>query len=425
MHRSSLNSEGSRRPRGLSRYKHGGLVGGGVSLALLLAGCGSTSTSATATTVSSATTAAPSSFQATHYKTDLKGVCPNPLIVQTNWLPEPDHGALWQLIGAAGTMHQYTYTGPLGSTGINMEIIAGGPGANFLNEPTLLYTGNPVARVTPDLGMGSLDSAIQQSKKFPVVGVDALQEHDPLVFISDPKTFPNLKTLADVIGAAKKGAHFYVSSLQSPYVQYFISQGVPESAFIGGYSGDLAKFVTGQGMVVQQGYATSEVYNLEHKTAAWNKPVNFAFMSAYGLNDYDEVVEVAKPKLASMSACLTKLVPLIQQAAVDYVQHPTAVNTVLEKFNSGGFGASYWKTSLSYSKVAVERMLKYDLVGNSQGGSGPIGGINMTRLGQNISLLVPIYAKQGSSNFLPGVTASDIATDKFIDPSIKLPATSG
>ncbi len=410
--------------RDLRRRKFGGLAGAGVaSLGLLLSACGSSS--ASTSTAAPASTASKSSFQATHFTTNLKGVCPNPLVVQTNWLPEPDHGALWELIGSGGTMHQYTYTGPLGSTGINMEIIAGGPGDNYLPEPTALYAGNPVVRVTPDLGMGSLDTAIQQSKKFPVVGVVALQEHDPLVFISDPKTFPNLKTLADVISAAKKGAHFYVSSLQSAYVQYFISKGVPESAFIGGYAGDLSKFVTGQGMIVQQGYATSEVYNLEHNTPTWDKPVNFSFFSGYGLNDYDEVIEVAKPKLAAMKSCLTKLVPMIQEASVDYIQHPSTVNNVLNKFNSGGFGASYWSTSLAYSKAAVARMLKYDLVGNSHGGTGPIGGINLTRLGQNISDLVPIYAKQGSSNYLPGLTPSDIATNEFINPSIKLPSSTG
>ncbi len=319
-------------------------------------------------------------------------------------------------------MAQYTYTGPLGSTGIKMEIIAGGPGDNYEPEPTVLYSGNPVVKVTPDLGMGSLDTVIQLSKKFPAVGVVALQEHDPLVYISDPKTFPNLSTISDLIAATKKGAHIYVSSLQDAYVQYQISKGVPESAYIGGYSGDLAKFATGNGMIIQQGYATSEVYNLEHNTPAWDKPVDFAFMRNYGLNDYDEVVEVAKSKYSAMKACLSKLVPMIQQASVDYIEHPQVVNQVLAKFNSGGFGASYWSTSLGYSKAAVARMLKYDIVGNSEGGKGPIGMINLSRVSQNISQLVPIYAKESSTTYQPGITASQVATDSFIDPSIKLPS---
>ena len=400
--------------RGAKRIATGGAAS--IATAALLAACGS-SASTTATTAAATT----SSFQATHFTTNLKGVCPDPLVVQTNWLPEPDHGALWELIGSGGTMHQYTYTGPLGSTGIKMEIIAGGPGDNYLPEPTALYTGNPVVRVTPDLGMGSLDTAIQLSKQFPVVGVVSLQEHDPLVLISDPKTIPSLATISDVIAQANKGVHFYVSSLQTAYVQYLISKGVPESAFIGGYAGDLAKFATGGGSVVQQGYATSEVYNLEHTTPVWNKPVNYNFISAYGMNDYDEVIEVPKTKFSAMQSCLTKLVPMIQQAEVDYVQSPATVNTVLNKFNSGGFGANYWSTSLAYSSAAVAVMLKYDLVGNSQSGSGPIGGLNLTRVAQNISTLVPIYASQQSTTYMTGVTASDVATNQFINSSIKLP----
>jgi len=387
--------------------------------AAVLAACGQGPSSSASG--SSSTTATAASFQATHFTTSLKGICPNPLIVQTNWLPEPDHGALWELIGAGGKMAQYTYTGPLGSTGIKLEIIAGGPGDNYESEPTVLYAGNPVVRVTPDLGMGSEDTIIELSKRFPAVGVVALQEHDPLVFISDPKTFPNLSTISDLIAAAYKGAHFYVSGLQNAYVQYLISKGVPESAFIGGYAGDLAKFVTGQGMIIQQGYATSEVYNLEHATPAWDKPVDFHFISSYGMNDYDEVVEVAKDKLPAMRACLQRLVPMIQQAAVDYIEHPQVVNEVLAKFNSGGYGASYWSTSLAYSKAAVATMLRYDLVGNSEGGKGPIGMINLARVQQNIATLLPIYERQGATSVNPSVTASQVATDAFIDPSIKLP----
>ena len=39
---------------------------------------------------------------------DLTGVCPDPLIVQTDWFPEPEHGGLYQLIGTDGerSVHQ-------------------------------------------------------------------------------------------------------------------------------------------------------------------------------------------------------------------------------------------------------------------------------------------------------------------------------
>lgn len=399
------------------------LLGAVVLGALVLSACSSSSSSSSSSTKAASTKSTGlDAFAASHFTTKLSGICPNPLVVQTNWLPEPDHATLYELIGGGGTLSQYSYQGPLGSTGIQLRILAGGPGDSDLGMPTVLYTGNPVLRVTPDLAMGSIDTALEDSAKFPVVAVDSFQEHDPLVLISDPAKFPNLDSIASLIAAAKAGAHFYVSSLQTIYVPYLISKGVPSSAFIGGYEGDLDKFVTGNGMIINQGYADSEVVNLEHFTPDWDKPVDYSFIYKLGLNDYDEVIELPKGKVASMTKCLTKLVPMLQQASVDYIEHPTVVNELLVRYNSGGYGASYWQTPMGYNVDADKALVADDIVGNSDGGAGPIGALNLTRLEGVVKTLLPIYGSEDITTYKPGVTAKDIATDKFIDPSIKLPA---
>lgn len=405
----------SRRRRRRSRLA---LTGGVALCGLTLAACSSSHTASSATTTGSGDQ---TSYAASHFTTKLSGYCPSTLYVQTNWLPEPDHGALYELIGAAGTMHQYAYEGPLGSTGIKLDILSGGPGDANLPIPATMYTGNPVARVTPQLGMDSPDTAIQDSKQFPVVGVATLQEHDPLVLIYDPQKWHDLDSVSAFVNAAKHGARFYVTSLQTPYVPWLIAKGVPSSAFISGYSGDLDKFVTSDGDIINQGYSDSEVINLEHFTTAWDKPVDYTYVYKLGLNDYDEAIEVAKDKLATLTPCLKRLVPMIQQAEVDYLEHPAVVNEVLAKFNSGGYGASYWQTSLAYSEDADQILKNQDIVGNSVGGSGAIGAFEMSRLQQNVDTLVPIYKKQGAS-VAAGLTASSIATNEFIDPSIKLPS---
>src|SRR3954470_15315642 len=67
-------------------------------------------------------TPAASSRQA-GYTTPLKGVCPDTVVVQTNWWPEADHGGTYQLIGPGGKVDasKNTYTGPLGKTGIKLQ----------------------------------------------------------------------------------------------------------------------------------------------------------------------------------------------------------------------------------------------------------------------------------------------------------------
>ncbi len=404
-----------------------GLAAVVVACAMGLAACSSQSNGSAAPSGTAVAKAAgqADAFAASHFTTKLSGICPNPLVVQTNWLPEPDHATLYELIGGGGTLSQYSYEGPLGSTGIKLRILAGGPGDAGLGMPTVLYTGNPVLRVTPDLAMGSIDTAVQESAKFPVVAVDSFQEHDPLVLISDPAKFHNLSSIASLIAAAKAGAHFYVSSLQTIYVPYLISNGVPASAFIGGYEGDLAKFVTGGGMIINQGYVDSEIVNLEHFTTTWDKPVDYTLIYKLGLNDYDEVIELPKAKMTAMSACLTKLVPMLQAASVDYIEHPTVVNQLLARYNSGGYGASYWQTSVGYSTAADQALLSNGIVANSAGGTGPIGALDLTRLQGVIQTLLPIYAQEGLSTYQTGLTAGDVATDRFIDPSVKLPPAGG
>lgn len=390
------------------------------AMSVVLAACGSSSTAPTST--SSAPTKQ-ASYAATHFTTKLSGVCPATLTIQTNWLPEPDHGALYELIGTAGTMAPYSYEGPLGSTGIRLRILTGGPGNAYQPIPTTLYAGNPVAKVTPQLGMGSADTVMQLSKKFPVTGVMSLQEHDPLALIYDPSVFHNLNSIAALKTAVAHGAHFYVQSLQTGYVQYLISKGIPVSAMIGGFKGNLGQFSTGNGKVILGGFADGAALKLEHYTPSWNKPVGVTLLYKLGFNDYDEVIEVANSQMHRMQGCLQKLVPLLQHAQVDYVQHPTTVNGVLAKFNSHGYGAAFWSTLAAYNKLSVATMLRDKIVANSNHGAGPIGAFNMARVTGNIAVLTRFYRHQGSTTYSPSLTASKVVTNRFIDPAIKLPSS--
>lgn len=362
------------------------------------------------------------SLAAATFTTKLSGICPNPLVVQTNWLPESDQGALYELIGTGGAMKQYSYEGPLGSTGIKLQILSGGPGDANLPTAATLYTGNPVAGVTADLTEDSTETTLQLSKKFPTIGVVTLQEHDPQILIYDPAKFSNLSSVADLIKAAHEGAHFYVTSLTTVYVQYLIRLGVPQSAFIGGYSGDLEKFVTGGGMIVNQGYSDSEPYLLAHDTPAWgDKPIKYTYVYKLGLNDYPSAIQVAKDKLKQMTPCLKKVVPMIQTAEVDYAKSPTTVDDVLARFNPT-YSASYWTTPTAESAWAVNVQKSQDIVGNSFDGKGAAGEFNDQRTATMIKLLLPIFAAESPGTFDPKATAGTLVTNEFIDTSIRYPS---
>ena len=60
-------------------------------------------------------------------------MCPDPLVIQTDWFPEAEHGALYEMIGDDYTIDtdKKTVTGSLVVSGqdygVNLEIRAGGP----------------------------------------------------------------------------------------------------------------------------------------------------------------------------------------------------------------------------------------------------------------------------------------------------------
>jgi hypothetical protein len=379
------------------------------------------SLSTTSSSIAAATTTK-KSFAATTFTTKLSGVCPNPLVVQTNWLPESDNAALYELIGSGGTMKQYSYEGPLGSTGIKLQILSGGPGDGYAPTATTLYTSNPVVGVTADLTEDSTETTLQFSKKFPTIGVDTLQDHDPQILIYSPTKFSNLSTVADMIKAANAGAHFYVTSLTTVYVEYLIKEGVPQSAFIGGYSGDLEKFVTGSGLIINQGYSDAEPYTLAHDTPAWgNKPIKYTYVYKLGLNDYPSAIQVASDKLKQMTPCLKKLVPIIQAAQVDYAKSPATADKVLAQFNPT-YSASYWTTPTAESAWAVNIQKSQDIVGNGINGTGAAGEFDVPRTTAMIKLLMPIIASASPGTYNPDATASELVTNKFIDKSIRYPS---
>ncbi len=406
----------------------------------VLAACSSSSKSSTTTTAAPATTAAgsattaagsattaasssaPGAFAKAHYTTSLSGICPNPFIVQADWLPEADHGFLYQMIGGGGTESQYTYEGPLGSTGINLEILSGGPGlGNGVSQPSSLYVGNLVKRVTPTAAFVSLDDVIQYSKQFPTTQVFAEYAKSPQVIMFDPSKY-HITDLAGLKAAIQGGAKVYVQSDTFSFVRWLIGQGIPSSAFIGGYQGDLAKFVGSGGSLLNQGYATNEIYTLEHLTQAWDKPVGYAYIADMGFPFYQSSITVPTNKLASLTPCLQKLVPIMQHAVADYVHNPTEVDTLLADYNAKGLGAAFWHTPVALNDAAAQIMLRDHLVADTPGVG--LGGFDTANVQKVVSELVPIFQKDGVATMNPSVSASDVATNQFIDPSITLSSSS-
>lgn len=376
------------------------------------------STVIAATAATSLRAQEPGAFAREHYTTSLKDVCPSPLYIQKDWLAQAEHGGLYQLIGAGGKMETGRYSGPLGATGIELVLLEGGSGVGLGDGETAysaLYNGNSKAGVTPQIGFQELDNAFIFSKRFPVVGVMAPLDNSPTALFWDKVTYPNgFKSIADLKAFAESDkGKIYVSTIKRTFGLYLVEQGVPSDVFVEGYRGDGENFVTNNGTWLNQGFVTNEVYKFSHGNN-WGKPLDYLLIDSLGYRNYTGMLSVATNRLEELAPCLEKLVPLIQQAHVDYVKDPAEVNKLIFEFNQAGLAASWWKTPMDLIDNASKVMVETGVIGN--GPNATIGDFDMERVAEMLKIVKSRLDERAN----PDVTPEQIVTNRFIDPSIGL-----
>ncbi|ARO15028.1 ABC transporter substrate-binding protein [Ketogulonicigenium robustum] len=370
------------------------------------------------TTAFAGAAASAGEFATANYTTPLADVCPSPFYIQKDWLAQAEHGGLYQMIGSGGTMESGVYRGPLGSTGIELAILEGGGGIGLGDGETAyssLFNGNSKAGVIPHLGFQELDNAFIFSNMFPVVGVYVPLDIAPSGLIWDEGTYPEgFHSVDDLkeFGASGKGM-IYVSTITRTFGLWLVNQGVPREAFVEGYRGDLENFVANNGTWLNQGFVTTEVFNLSNGMN-WAKPVDAVTVNDLGYPVITGMLSVAQPRLEELSPCLEKLVPIMQQAAIDYITDPAEVNQVIADFTEGGYSASWWRSGVDLNAFSAAAQKERGIVGN--GTNDTIGDFDMDRVAAMFDLVKPMLDDRAN----PDVTIDDVVTNRFIDPSIGL-----
>ncbi len=344
---------------------------------------------------------------------NLKGVCPDPVIVQTSWFPQSEHGAVYQLLGSDYTIDaaHKRVTGPLvvhgQSTGVRIQIRAGGPAVGLQSSAALMYQDPKIT-----LGMLNPDQIIQLSSTQPVIGVVAPMELDPQILLWDAKQHPDWHGIADIGQTDAKVFYFQGST----YMDYLIGSGILRKRQIdGSYDGSPAAFVASGGKIAVQAYATNEPYTYQHEVKAWGKPVAYQLVYDTGYPNYANVLAVRADKQAALASCLARLVPIIQQGQVDFMTKPAAAIGLILKL------ADAYKGGFIYSKgnaeFAVTQMRRLGIVAN--GRDATLGNFDPARLQRLIAIVAPIFAGQRKP-ITANLTWTQVATNQFIDPAIGL-----
>jgi hypothetical protein len=378
----------------------------GAALALTAAACSSSGSSSAAAPVNTANIPAADNLKAAG--------CPSTIVLQTDWDPEAEHGGQYQLVGPNPTINSSAkeVTGELVAhggidTGVQIQIRAGGPAIGYQTVSSQMYKDSSIT-----LGYLGTDEQIALSATQPTVAVMAGLEISPQIIQWSAQEHPTWNTIAD-IGKTNTPVLYYQGA---SYMPYLIGKGILKASQVNGsYDGTPTVFVASGGQDAVQGFATAEPYIWSHDVKSWDKPMKYELIANTGFNFYQQEIAVRKDKLAALTPCLKKLVPIMQQAIVDYIGNPASTEKLILQlvtaYNNG------WVYTQGTANYAVTTMKKLGIVGNAP--DGTLGAFTDSRVQQLIGILAPIYAKQGKQT-LAGLTPADIVTNEFIDPSISL-----
>jgi len=326
----------------------------------LAAACSTDSSSDSATPTTAARTSAAA--------VSLEGVCPEKLVLQTDWFPEAEYGAYYSLIGPNGTVDadKGAYSGPLMDTGVELEIRAGGPFIGQQTVQSLMYQDDTI-----NLGLVHTDDAVRFSKQLPVVGVMGPLEHSPLAVVWD-KSVHTINSWADV-GAS--GGKVLVFTKAVNYVPFLINKGlVPEANFDDSFDGSYSRF-TADNSLIQQAFVTETPFRLQNEITAYGKEVGELLVSESGYDPYLSSLSVKASDLEALKPCLAKLVPLVQQAQVDYMKDPTVAHGVMVDVATKL--DTFWTLSPELLAFGNEKMAEYDIVSN--GDDSTLGNFDTAR----------------------------------------------
>jgi hypothetical protein len=341
---------------------------------------------------------------------NLKDVCPATIAIQTDWYPETEYAVYYHLIGTPKVdTNKKSVSGPLvvegKDTGVRLEVRSGGPATGFELVSAQMYKDKSIT-----LGQVNTDEAVRFSGKQPTMGVVSPMEISPFMIMWDPKTYPQFNIIADIGQSDAKVLYFEGDT----YMEYLIGSGILRRSQVDpSYDGAPAKFVAAGGKLTQAGFATSEPYLYEHDINGWKpKPVKYALVNDTGYPMYPQELSIRTADKATLAPCLKKLVPIVQQAQVDFLKNPDKTNQfiidLVKQYNTD------WTYSPGLANYAIQKM-RADFVNN--GPDKTLGNFDPARVKRIVDIVTPILVSQRAAP-KQGLKPEDLFTNEFIDLNI-------
>lgn len=338
----------------------------------------------------------------------MAGDCPANIVVQSDWFPESEHGAFYELLGPdykvdtdKKIVRGSLITPEGASTGVTLEIRTGGPATGYQGPSATMAADSSIT-----FGFDSEGNALLYGKT-PMLQVMAPLEKSPQMLMWDPATYPNVKTIKD-LGAAGVTINVFSKDLMAEA----IADGTVKDAQVDpSYDGTAARFIASGGKIAQQGFASAEPYIYLHDPK-WAKPVAYQLFYDAGYQSYAETLAIRAGDLDKLRPCLKKFVPLMQRAVVAFAKSPDRANAII--VDAVAKYKDTWVYDAGLAAFSVAEQIKSGVLSN--GPDKIVGNFDMTRADKVLAQ----YRTAGLTGIPADLTAEKMFTNEFIDPSIGL-----
>lgn len=334
--------------------------------------------------------------------------CPSTLVLQTDWYPQPEFGALYNLTAGVGRIDADTgvFRGPLAADdSFTVEIRSGGPYVDFQSPMSLMVADEDVL-----MAMIDTDEAIEQYGVYETTAVVAPLDISPRILMWDPDTY-EVESWADMDETGATISHLRGAL----YVDYLVGSSlVSRIQLEDSYDGSASRFIAEEGALIQEGTITRDPFNYLTYFDDWSRPVESLLVHDAGYVTYDSSLAVLDERLDDRTAsCLRAFVPLVQQSIVDFQEDPTVTNELIRGIVSDL--QSEWKVTEASVFDTVLRMGSEEIVSN--GTDTTVGNFDIGRVEE----MIEIADEQLSDIEVPAdLRPEDLVSNDFVDPSIGL-----
>ncbi|MET0326320.1 MAG: ABC transporter substrate-binding protein, partial [Ilumatobacteraceae bacterium] len=260
------------------------------------------------------------------------------------------------------------------------------------------------------LGYANTEGQILRWGDTPVLSVVAPLEINPQIIYWDPATYPDVETLAD-LGEEDVTINIFTGGT---FARVFVAEGIWDQGQIDeSYDGSPARFIAEDGKIAQQGFASAEPYSYEKVFEEWLKPIAYQTLHDAGFEVYSQTLSIVPDKLDELRPCLEAFVPVVQQAAIDYIADPAAANAII--IDAVAQYDTFWTYDEGLAEYSVDTQRELGLIGN--GPDDTLGNIDEARVQSVLNQI-----REALPDDVPeDLEVTDLFTNEFVDPSIGLP----